>query len=252
MTPSLAPPFGNDVGRGGEAPAAAGRLLSTVLGALRDGGEAAARNHLLVLRFGVVNMVAGALLAATWLQGWTDAVLAGDSTRLVWAIVAVFLAGLALCARKVVETSRELNRVGAPPERAGARGRSRAAAYCRAIEGRDAQSRAIIASALRLKLSARIAVVRHFANSLVFLGLIGTVVGFIVALSGVDPEAAADVTAIGPMVSILIGGMSIALHTTLVGSVLNIWLMVNYRLLETGTVDLITAIVERGERHAQP
>jgi hypothetical protein len=75
------------------------------------------------------------------------------------------------------------------------------------------------------------------------------VVGFIIALSGVEPEQAADVAAIGPMVSTLIQGMSVALYTTLVGAVLNIWLMVNYRLLEGGTTRLFTAIVERGECH---
>ena len=68
------------------------------------------------------------------------------------------------------------------------------------------------------------------------------------ALSGVDSKSVADVSAIGPMVTTLVEGMSIALHTTLVGSVLNIWLMINYRLLESGTVHLITAIVERGEQ----
>ena len=96
------------------------------------------------------------------------------------------------------------------------------------------------ASALRLKLGARIGSIRHFANSLVFLGLIGTVIGFIIALSGVDPDAAADVESIGPMVSTLINGMSVALYTTLVGAILNVWLMVNYRLLESGTVTLVT------------
>jgi biopolymer transport protein ExbB/TolQ len=84
----------------------------------------------------------------------------------------------------------------------------------------------------------------------VLLGLIGTVVGYIIALSGVRPEVVSDVGAIGPMVSTLIGGMSVALYTTLVGSLLNVWLMVNVRLLEGGTVKLLTATVELGERHA--
>ena len=41
------------------------------------------------------------------------------------------------------------------------------------------------------------------------------------------------------------------LYTTLVGSLLNIWLMVNVRLLEGGTIKLLTATVELGERHAR-
>jgi biopolymer transport protein ExbB/TolQ len=85
----------------------------------------------------------------------------------------------------------------------------------------------------------------------VLLGLIGTVVGFIIALSGVDPQRASDVSAISPMVSTLIRGMSTALYTTLVGSVLNIWLMVDYRLLATGTVKLVTTVTELGERHGR-
>jgi hypothetical protein len=85
----------------------------------------------------------------------------------------------------------------------------------------------------------------------VLLGLIGTVVGFIIALSGVRPEVVSDVGAIGPMVSTLISGMSVALYTTLVGSLLNVWLMINVRLLEGGTVKLLTTTVELGERHAR-
>jgi hypothetical protein len=53
------------------------------------------------------------------------------------------------------------------------------------------------------------------------------------------------------MVTTLIDGMSVALYTTLVGAVLNIWLMVNYRLLEGGTITLLTAIVDLGERHVR-
>jgi biopolymer transport protein ExbB/TolQ len=89
------------------------------------------------------------------------------------------------------------------------------------------------------------------AASLVLLGLIGTVVGFVIALSGVDPSNAADPASIGPMVSTLIAGMSTALYTTLVGAVLNIWLMLNYRVLEGGAVHLYTRLVELGEHHGR-
>ncbi|MCH8002657.1 MAG: MotA/TolQ/ExbB proton channel family protein [Proteobacteria bacterium] len=119
------------------------------------------------------------------------------------------------------------------------------------LRGCGGDSRAILASSLRLKLSQRVTVVRHVAGSLVLLGLIGTVVGFIIALSGIDPERASDVTAITPMISTLVAGMSTALYTTLVGSVLNVWLMINYHVLAGGTVKLITALLEFGEEHAR-
>ena len=92
---------------------------------------------------------------------------------------------------------------------------------------------------------------RHIANSLVLLGLIGTVLGFIIALSGIEPGAAASVKAIGPMVSNLIRGMSVALYTTLVGAVLNLWLTVNYNQLARDTVRLVTDLVALGEANAR-
>ena len=103
---------------------------------------------------------------------------------------------------------------------------------------------------LRLKLTNRIVVVRHIANALVFLGLIGTVIGFIIALSGIDPESASKAENVAAMVATLIGGMSVALYTTLIGSVLYIWLTVSYRILVTGTVDLIASTIELGEARA--
>lgn len=43
--------------------------------------------------------------------------------------------------------------------------------------------------------------VRWIAGTLVLLGMVGTVVGFIIALSGIDPPAAGDVRAVTPMVA---------------------------------------------------
>jgi len=216
------------------------------LGAYQDHDPSAYR-YLLVMRFVVVNLIAFALMVAAWMQGWMDVVFEGDVTKLAFVIVAVFLVGLALCGMKVMQASAELDQIKSPADYPN----SRAARYLQAITARDGHSRSITASALKLKLSSRIAVVRHIANSLVFLGLIGTVIGFMIALSGVNPDDAADISAIGPMVSTLISGMSIALTTTLVGAILNVWLMVNYRLLESGTLRLLTTIVELGERHVQ-
>lgn len=210
------------------------------------GREADSYRYVLLLRFTLVNLVAFSLLGAAYLQGLVDLVLTSDRTNLSVAIFVVFLGGLGICARKVVQTSRELNQVrdftSLTPSRAGA--------YLAQVRGRSAESRSIHAGLLRFKLSNRIGVVRHIAASLVLLGLVGTVIGFIIALSGINPQHVSDVEAIAPMVSKLIEGMSVALYTTLVGAVLNLWLMVNYHILATGTVKLITALVEFGESHA--
>ena len=159
-------------------------------------------------------------------------------------IVAAFAYGLVLCVGKIWTTSTELNDIKAGVPKSG----SRADKYLSAISNSSPESRGVLVDMLRLKLTHRVVIVRHIANSLVFLGLIGTVIGFIIALSGINPEATTNVESVAPMVSTLITGMSIALYTTLLGAVLNIWLIINHRILATGTVHLLTAIIELGER----
>jgi len=103
----------------------------------------------------------------------------------------------------------------------------------------------LLAEALKSKLFSRIAVVRQFAAALVVLGLVGTVIGFIIALSGVTAEEAGDVSTVRPMISTLISGMSVALYTTLAGALLGLWLTINYWILLTGTATLYSEILTR-------
>ncbi|MCZ6577252.1 MAG: MotA/TolQ/ExbB proton channel family protein [Acidiferrobacterales bacterium] len=201
--------------------------------------------YLLVLRFALLNLVGFALLGAAYIQGLVDMAIAADRTYLSVVIFFVFVAGLAMCGRRVWQTSRELNVVRACDTQADA------VHELAPLLVRKPDNHRNIIGALRLRLAHRIAIVRHIANSLVIFGLIGTVLGFIIALSGVDPEHASDISAIGPMVSTLISGMSIALYTTLIGAILNVWLMANHQLLAGGTVKLIAAIMELTEEHAR-
>jgi len=203
--------------------------------------------YVLLLRFTLLNLFGFGLLGAAYTHGLVTMALEADHTYLSLVIFLVFLVGLGLCAYKVWQNSSELNSVR--DFEAGVD--SPAARYLAPMVGGNAESRANLVGALRMKIAHRTAVVRHIANSLVLLGLIGTVVGFIIALGGVDPEHASDVKAIAPMVSTLIQGMSTALYTTLIGAVLNVWLMANHQVLAGGTVKLITALVELAEIHAR-
>ncbi|MGI9386314.1 MAG: MotA/TolQ/ExbB proton channel family protein [Methyloligellaceae bacterium] len=202
-----------------------------------------AHRYLLVLRFALVNVVAIALLAAIYLQGWLDGLTDRMTLILCGVVFSVFIYGLILCGAKIWRTSVDLNDLRSGAAAPG----SRAEKYLALANGNDAESRSINIGNLRLKLSHNIGIVRQIANSLVFLGLIGTVIGFIIALSGVDPQATAQADNVAAMVSTLIRGMSVALYTTLVGAVLNVWLTVNHRILATGTLNLFSAIVQSGE-----
>lgn len=203
--------------------------------------------YLLVVRFALINVVAAGLLAAAYLQGWLDGVINAHLVELSILIFVVFLYGLGLCGIKIFRHSVELNDIqaGSPDPK------SRTGRYLEQTAGTGPESRSIQVMALRLRLTDGIIGVRQIANSLVLLGLIGTVIGFIIALSGVDPETASEVESIAGMVSTLISGMSVAMNTTLVGAVLYVWLSVNYGILTSGTVDLLARIIDLGEDRAR-
>lgn len=210
-------------------------------------GRELGRRWLLLFRFALLNILAAALVAAAALQGWLADMFATDRLHLVKLIASVFVAGLIGAAVRAVRLSAELNAVESgvlPPG-------SKSAWFLTAAARCDGAGRAAMAALLRLKLQQRLSGLRYLANLLVLLGLIGTVVGFILALAGIDPATVGDPAAIGPMVSRLLEGMAVALYTTLVGSLLNIWLILNCRLLESGAAHLYARLVERSEADAR-
>ena len=69
------------------------------------------------------------------------------------------------------------------------------------------------------------------ATHVVRIGLLGTVVGLIVAFSAARAGGSADPNAIQPMIASVIDGMYVALYATLLGITTNLWLKINLRLL---------------------
>ncbi len=195
---------------------------------------------LLFYRWLCVNLFGGALIGISYLNGWTQLVVNSDPTGIVLIIASVFCWGLLICGYQIWKINRDLNyiKTGNPTKSSDWK------EYNFLKKERKVATRGSLVESLKIKLFSRISFVRYIANSLVLIGLVGTVVGFIIALSGVDPAIVSDINAIGPMVSTLITGMSVALYTTLVGAIFNIWLMLNYHLLARGMAELVTSILE--------
>ncbi|MBX2879151.1 MAG: MotA/TolQ/ExbB proton channel family protein [Granulosicoccus sp.] len=196
----------------------------------------------LLLRMALLNLLAFGLLAAAWWEGLVNTVLEADKTYLTVLIFLVFTVGLVISVWRAIQINREIDQFLPDTKQQSETddGFMTQKHYAESL-GNGA------IGALRMRLAHRIAAVRHIANVLVLLGLIGTVLGFIIALSGVNPETASDIEGIAPMVSTLIQGMSTALYTTLVGSILNVWLSANYQMLASGTVELMSRWMEWSE-----
>ncbi len=179
---------------------------------------------LLFARWLAFNVMGFAALMVAWHQGWLAMVIAADITGIVWLIAALFLWGLGVCGWRTAQVSREIDFIKERPGRMKPIGDT--------------------LKVYELRLAARILVIRRIASTLVMLGLIGTVVGFIIALSGVSPDVVGNPAAVGPMVANLITGLGIALYTTLVGAVAHLWLMATYHMLRRGTATLLAAVIQ--------
>jgi hypothetical protein len=64
-------------------------------------GDGGTHEYLLLFRFLLVNLLAFALVGAAYFQGLIDEIFIADRTHLTMVIVAVFVGGLAVCARKI-------------------------------------------------------------------------------------------------------------------------------------------------------
>ena len=154
---------------------------------------------LLLSRLVLYNAVGAGGVGFAWAQGWPQMVLEGDTSRISLGIAVLLAVGLGLAFWRGEQIGAALDR--REPDHAP-------------------------------RLASKVRPIRNLASTLTLLGLIGTLVGFVVALSGVDQASVADPTAIGGIVATLMQGMGIALYTTLVGAGSYLWLMCNVWVLD--------------------
>ncbi len=191
-------------------------------------------NWLLWSRFAFLNLLGFAGLVLLQINGWVSQIYNGDPSKITVVIFLLFIVGLFLTAFRINKLTRELNNV-----RTGKSDRLKQ--YWELFERRG---EAVASQVTQIRLYSKIQWIKRIASSLVALGLIGTVYGAITFLLGIDVAALGDVDRIGSAFAIVLSGMGIALYTTLVGAVLNLWLSFNFGIVENGTSDLIAALMD--------
>ena len=91
-----------------------------VANALQSSDDVAPR-YQLTLRFLLINMVGAGLAAAIWVEGWIDEAFSGYTLWLTTIILAAFVYGLFMCARRVLRVDAQLNalthKAGSDPPR---------------------------------------------------------------------------------------------------------------------------------------
>lgn len=175
-------------------------------------------SNLLVYRMIIVNCSAVALLAWATVQGYVETVVFGDTSRITYAIIALFLIGMWSIVIRSWKVSKAFNAV----------------------------KRGEYNNISPVKFIAKGDHIDDISMWLVTLGLIGTVVGFIMAIGALDTGALSTAQGVQQSISQMMGGMKVAIYTTLVGSVLGLWLDVNRRILKTATICMIDDNEEAG------
>ena len=90
----------------------------------------------------------------------------------------------------------------------------------------------------------------HFTSDVLLkLGLLGTIVGFILMLAPVGEIEEFDPTVIQRLLSAMSGGMAVALYTTLAGLVTSTLLKVQYHILDASAADLTTRMAVLTDVH---
>lgn len=190
---------------------------------------------LLFSRFILYNALALALVAYAYLQGWLTFFLASDHVTAVTfavlgSILALFVYVTLGTGARIWQTGRDLDRL-------------KGGSIPLALD--------IDREALKMKLKQRVSGNADLTNKLVFLGLVGTVIGFLVAFFKVSAADTSNLEGVKGIISNLMGGMALSLLATLVGSVTHVWARMNVRLLDAGCVKLYTGIITRWERWAE-
>ena len=194
-------------------------------------------NWLLWGRFALLNIFGFVALYLAHLNGWITQIVTGDTSGISVGIFCFFLIGLFLTGVRVHKLTKEINDI-----RSGSSSRLRQYAQLVKTKGQEVASQVT-----QIRLFSKIQWISRIGNSLVVLGLIGTVLGAIQFLLGVDVQALQDVSRVGLAFEVILQGMGVALYTTLVGAITNLWLTFNYGIVETGTANLVAALMDHSE-----
>ena len=166
--------------------------------------------NLLMYRFILFNSLMAGLMAWLASKGYISLVVASDPTGISLGIAAMFaMAGVAT----VVQAWKITKEKNAHKE-----GRYTA---------KDKAKRLI-----------KIRRIERVSDSMALVGLVGTLVGFIIAFATSDPAALLNASEVGAGVATMMQGMGIALYTTLTGAVLGGWTGENYGMLKEA-VDIL-------------
>lgn len=160
--------------------------------------------NLLLYRFVLFNSMMAVLMVWLASKGYISLVVASDPTGISLGIAALFLLTSVATVGQAWKITKEKNAHKAGTYTAKHRAKRK----------------------IKLKRLVRA------SDTMALLGIVGTLIGFIIAFATSDPTSLLTDSEVGVGVATMIKGMGIALYTTLTGAVLGGWTGENYHMLK--------------------
>jgi MotA/TolQ/ExbB proton channel family len=218
--------------------------------------------HLLLLKGLLLLVVVGFGFVGAWHYGLLHRVWHDDLTGISVAITLVFLAATGHGSLCVLRLSRALNHLAAVQRAIASDVRELpdgcVSAYIQDLHTKASLSRAsaidqgLLLDSFEAELKQGHLFGWFVADLLLSLGLLGTVIGFIVMLGPISGLDAGDHSAIKNALAAMSGGMAVALYTTLTGLIGGMLLKIQGFLLDGAVDELVRRTTRLTEVHILP
>ncbi len=242
------------------------------------GAGAGSRDNGPILKWVLVNALAGFGFLVLWHFGLVQAMLATDHTRISLVILGIFVVTALHCLYQTIQISRELavaRRVRDAVDESGGRGLQVIGERVMTADGRELDpgiltghianlfekarqhggshiDQTLLLRSLSDQLRSREKLGLFIAEALLRLALLGTAVGFILMLIPIAGLDNFDSESLRQALTGMSGGMAIALNVTVTGIASALLLKFEYYLLDEAIADLFHMTTEVTEVHVVP
>ena len=230
-------------------------------------------HYLFLIWFVVTGLIVFGVVVA-WQEGLIAQLLAGDRSHICLVIALVYVLASIHCAGRVIFLSTELNGAAQSVARIATIGSGRItrrddqlyvagealrtcvltehlldvhSASFNATAGENNYEQNNLTEALAERLKGAHELGWFVVDILLKLGLVGTIIGFILMLGSVANTASLDVNTMQKVLRQMSSGMGTALFTTLAGLIASILLGLQYLLLDKGADELLHRVIRAAE-----
>lgn len=187
-------------------------------------------------------------LVILWDQGVLPFMFATDNTYLCPFMVILFLLTCLHCGYRSLFLARQMHAVTAWPSLVKADNRVVVQRYLQELQAiPKTQDKQLTAELLGEVLRGQHQVGWFVTGLLIKLGLLGTVVGFVIMLGSMTHLSSLDIAQVQTLMQQMTQGMKIALNTTIIGLVGSIFLGLQYLMLDRAADQILVAAVHASQ-----